>query len=116
MNNFTSYIYLILVIKFAFIVMALTHLYLKLKGQANSELDQTILYWKERFEFIFIFLMSLLLIYLFNPRKPNLPINFETKLLLFLFGFVLLITAKWETFFKESTWFLRLQQIIGKNN
>ena len=112
MNNFTSYIYLILVIKFAFIVMALTHLYLKLKGQANSELDQTIVYWKERFEFIFIFLMSFLLIYLFNPIKPTAIINYETKVLLFLFGVVLLLTAKWDIFFKESNLLKRIQYVV----
>jgi hypothetical protein len=47
--------------------------------------------------------MAILLIYLFNPRNPKLEIiDSETKILLYLFGIVLLITAKWEAFFEGS--------------
>ena len=111
MNNFTSYISLIFVIKIGFVLMAMTHIYLKIKGKENSDLDKKIVYWKDKFEFIFIFLMSLLLLYLFNPRKPDIVIEGETKILLFLFGFVLLITAKWDIFFQESKWFKRIQEV-----
>jgi hypothetical protein len=41
-------------------------------------------------------------------------INAETKLLLYLFGFVLLITANWSTFIGESIWIERAQDIAGK--
>ncbi len=94
--------------------MSVTHIYLKLRGKENSDLDLEILYWKGRFEFIFVFLMSFLLIYLFNPRKPNVVLDYETKLLLFLFGFILLITAKWSVFFNEAKWFTYVQQSVGK--
>ena len=116
MNYFDIYIYLILAIKLCFILMSIIHLYFKIKGKKDSELDKQILYWKERFEFIFILLMSLLLIYLFNPIKQNQEkINGETKILLYLFGFVLLITADWNIFIHESPWFQQFQSIIGKN-
>ena len=39
----------------------------------------------------------------------------ESKLLLFLFGVVLLTTAKWGDFFNESPVIIRLQDIIGVN-
>jgi hypothetical protein len=56
-----------------------------------------------------------LLTYLFNPRQNrNNMINGETKLLLYLFGFVLLITANWSTFIGESIWVERAQDIVGK--
>ena len=93
------YITFIFLIKIGFIIMSITHFYLKAKGKKNSDLDKHILYWKERFEFIFITMMSILLIYLFNPRvNRTLLINKETKILLYLFGFILLITAKWNLF------------------
>ena len=93
--------------------MALLHVYLKFKGKEQSNLDKKILYWKERFEFIFIALMSILLIYIFNPRTNNsILIDKETKLLLFLFGFVLLITAKWEIFIKESPLMKMIQRSV----
>jgi hypothetical protein len=42
-------------------------------------------------------------------------IDKEAKLLLFLFGFVLLLTENWSTFLQESIWFKRLQTILGRN-
>ena len=62
--------------------LAVSHLFLKIKGKADSETDKKIVYWKERVEFVFIFLMSLMLIYLFNPRSNrDAKLDFETKIL-----------------------------------
>ena len=116
MNKYDLYIYLIFAIKLCFISVSISHVYLKVKGKTDSDLDKKLVYYKERFEFVFILLMSILLIYLFNPRiDRNVMINGETKLLLYLFGFVLLITANWETFFHESKWFQYLQKSLGKS-
>jgi len=110
------FIYLIFAVKICFISVSISHVYLKVKGKTDSDLDKKFIYWKERFEFIFILLMAILLIYLFNPRmERNVIINGETKLLLYLFGIVLLITANWETFFHESKWFQYLQKSVGKS-
>lgn len=115
MNYFSAYIYSIIGIKVIFILLAVTHIYLKVKGQIGSDLDNKIIFWKERIEFIFVFLMALLLIYIFNPRMPHTNLlNFEVKLLIYLFGFILLITAEWKIFFHKSEWFKYLQQAIGK--
>jgi hypothetical protein len=97
--------------------MAISHIYLKSKGEEGSDLDKNIEFWKERFEFIFIILMAILLIYLFNPRYNNqVVIDKEMKILLFLFGIILIITAKWSAFFEEAKWFQQLQQVVGKLN
>jgi len=115
MYNFNLYITLIFIIKVGFISLAITHIYLKVKGKSNSDLDKKILYWKERVEFIFILLMAMLLIYLFNPRTDRIVmINGETKILLYLFGFILLITAKWADFFREAEWFQYIQKSVGE--
>lgn len=106
------YVTFIFLIKIGFIVMAVTHIYLKVKGEENSSLDKKILYWKERFEFVFIALMSILLIYLFNPRSDkNILIDKESKVLLYLFGFILLVTAKWDIFLKESKTFKKFKNL-----
>jgi len=107
------FIYLIFTIKICFISMSVTHIYLKVKGESDSDLDKKVFYWKERFEFIFLLLMAILLIYLFNPREKMVMIDGETKVLLYLFGIVLLITAKWADFFHEAKWFQYLQKSIG---
>jgi phosphoglycerol transferase MdoB-like AlkP superfamily enzyme len=107
------YIYLIFFVKICFIFLALYHLYLRTKGKTDSKTNKLVLFWKERIEFVFIALMSFLLIYLFNIRTNRLSmIDHETKLLLFLFGFILIITAKWDTFFEESEIFKDIQDAV----
>lgn len=113
MTYFDIYVTLIVIVKFIFIILAVTHVYLKTKG-IKKDLDKKIVHWKERLEFVFIAMMSLLLIYIFHPRLDNMKlINYETRILLYLFGFILLLTAKWSTFIEEAPWFSTLQGIIG---
>jgi hypothetical protein len=117
MDYFTTYIYLIFVIKIIFLVLSVTYLYLKAKKKDNTDFYKKIVFWKERTELVFIVLMSILLITLFNPRttSPTVMINGNSKFLLFLFGIVLLITADWSKIITQAPWFLDLQKIIGKN-
>lgn len=117
MNKFDTYITFIIFIKVCFILSVITHIYLKNNKQEGSELDKKALYWREKLEFIFKALMAGLLIYLFNPRysREHL-IDYESKVLIYLFGFILLITADWAVFFKEASWFEKLQLILGKTN
>lgn len=113
MDKYTIYISFIIFIKFALVCLAITHLYLKLKKKTDTEFDKKIVYYKEKIEFIFIALMACLLIYLFNPKVDRRKlINRETKIVLCLFGFILLITAKWDAFFKETVYFQQFQYIV----
>jgi cytochrome bd-type quinol oxidase subunit 2 len=114
MEKFTMYIAFIYLIKVGFILMSILHIYLAVKGKTRTNLDKEILYWKERFEFIFIIAMALLLIYLFNPIKNRTAmIDYETTILLYLFGFILIITAKWDLFFTEPSIIKKIQASIG---
>ena len=113
MDKLTIYIYFIIFIKVCFVILAVSHLYLKLKHKEHSETDKKIVFWKERLEFVFVILMAGLLIYLFNPRNDrSILITHETKILLYLFGFILLITADWNVFFHESPFFKKFQKIV----
>jgi hypothetical protein len=115
MYQYNLYIVFIIMIKVGFILLAVSHLYLKANGEEHSELDEKILYWKARVEFIFVIGMAILLIYLFNPiRKIPIKIDSETKVLLTLFGFLLIITAKWSLFFKEPSTMQKIQKSIGE--
>lgn len=113
MTKLDYFIYLIFVAKITFILLTLTQKYYNFSGKEDADVYKNITYWKDRIEFIFIILMSILLIYLFNPKfnRENL-INSETKVLLFLFGFILVFTAKWNIFIKESKWFTDVKQIV----
>ena len=116
MNHFLLYIYVTFAAKVIFIILATMHAYLKITHQETSDLDMEVVFWKERVEFIFVFLMACLLIYLFFPSTTKtVEISGAPRELLYLFGIVLLITAKWGDFLKESPALIRLQNIIGVN-
>jgi hypothetical protein len=106
MYYFDIYITLIFIVKIVFIILATYKLHIKNKKIQDKKLLQTLEVWKRRVEFIFITLMSLLLVYLFNPRTNHISmIDSETKMLLFLFGLVLLLTENWTSFIYEKGWF-----------
>jgi len=115
MKYFNMYITFAFFVKILFIILAVINIFLKLKGKGDSKLDIKIEYWKQRVEFVFVASMALLMIYLFAPTTNRLQqIDKETKLLFFLFGIILLITAKWDDFIRETKLFLLLQKSIGE--
>jgi len=82
----------------------------------NTKIIENLEFYKKRFEFTFIMSMSILLIYLFHPYQKSLPlITNETRFLIFLFAFILIATANWGIFIKESPLFIEFQNIIGKS-
>ena len=101
MKVFDCLIYFTFFIKIIFIGSAISIKYLEHKNK-NANI-QNLVFWKERSEFIFKACLSLILILLFNPRrKTPLIINTETKLLLYLYGFIVILQANWGQFIKES--------------
>jgi hypothetical protein len=105
------FIYLIFFVKIIYILLALGVIYYKKTN--NKKEYNTFLFWKHHVEFIFIALMSLLLVMLFNPFYNNMKlINHETKVLLFVYGIIILLTAEWGLFFKESYIFKVLKNDI----
>jgi len=93
------YIISVIIVKLSFAFFSVSHIYYYLKGKADSESDKTAIFWKERLEFLFIILMSILVIYTFNPlSKKEIVIKREAKILMFVFGIVVLTGAKYELF------------------
>lgn len=100
------FIYFIIGIKTLFLFSTLSNLFLtkiikndSLIKKYSDKLNKI----KEQTEFAFIILTSLLLIAIFYPRQNNMKyINNHVKLLFYLFGWILIITANWNLFFHES--------------
>lgn len=112
MNQFSIFIMFIIFIKFLYMCLSIAHIYYSAKDEADTDTDTRITFWKERMEFIFIALMSVLLIYIFNPKSNrSANLDFETRMLLFILGIILLMSANWKTFFKETP----LVKKINKN-
>lgn len=111
-----TFIYLIIGIKALFLLSALSNAFIT-KIIKNDELIQkyskklnTI---KEQTEFVFIILTSILMIAIFYPRQNNLKyIDSHVKLLFYLFGWILIITAKWDLFFHESPIFKKISDSL----
>lgn len=114
------FILFIIFIKVVFILTSIGHVILTHMTRKGTDSDTNdkkkegedvkLMYWKERTEFIFIASMAILLIYYFNPRSMK-PLNKETSLLFYLFGWVLLITAKWGIFIKDAKWYSLVSSI-----
>lgn len=103
------FVIFIILIKVIFVISAIGHIILSHSTTTDAaKTDAKLVYWKERTEFVFIISMSILLIYHFHPRLSKKPIGEETSLLFFLFGWILIITAKWGLFFKEAHWYKRI--------
>ena len=108
------FIYVIIGIKALFLLSTLSNIFLtkivkdnKLIQKYSHKLNKI----KEQTEFAFIFLTSILMIAIFYPRQNNIKyINEHVKLLFYLFGWILIITANWKLFFHES---IVLQKITG---
>ena len=92
---------------------AIGHLILSHSTNENAnKIDPKLVYWKERTEFIFTISMAILLIYQFHPYSHKKQITHETGLLFFLFGWILIITAKWNLFITESTWYKKIANML----
>jgi hypothetical protein len=102
------YVVFLIIIKCIFVAAALGHVVLAHTNTTFDKYDTKLLYWKDRTEFIFIVSMSILLIYYFHPIIKSGPMSAETKLLFFLFGWILLVTAKWKIFVIEAPWFQKI--------
>jgi hypothetical protein len=107
------YVLFLIIIKCIFVLAALGHVVLSHTNTSFDKYDAKLLYWKERTEFIFIVSMSILLIYYFHPIMKSDPMSGETKLLFFLFGWILLITAKWKLFITEAPWFQKISKAFN---
>ena len=109
-------VYFIIFIKVVFLIATIGHIIFSHynKGSSLSKmLDIKFSYWKRKTEFIFIFSMSLLLIYIFNPwYKHRKYITRELEILFYLFGYILLFTADWSTFLSESIVFKQISNAL----
>ena len=113
-NSLDFFLFFIIFVKIVFIISAIGHLILSHSTSSKAEkIDPKLVYWKERTEFIFIVSMAILLIYHFNPRLSKKLIGEETALLFFLFGWILIFTAKWSLFVHEAPWYKRIVSMMS---
>ena len=91
-KTFVMSIYFIIFIKILFIICEIIYLF-----EARRKIEnQTINYWKTKFEWLFNILMTLVLIHIFYPRRHNIQkLTVEVKKLIFLYAILTLFSLLW---------------------
>ena len=116
MTAYNLLIILIIMIKVVFILLKLTAFYNRVMGNKDTLFSTNVLFWADRVEFIYTFLMAILIISLFRNAIKDGQIciyDKETLFLMYVFGFILLFTADWNEFISESTIITNIQNILG---
>ena len=116
MTAYNLLIILIIMIKVVFILLKLTAFYNRVMGNTDTLFGTNILFWADRVEFIYTFLMAILIISLFRNAIKDGQIciyDKETLFLMYVFGFILLFTADWNEFISESTIITNIQNMLG---
>ena len=116
MSAYNLLIILIIMIKVVFILLKLVAFYNRVMGIKDTLFSTNVLFWADRVEFIYTFLMAILIIALFkNAVKVGVLCIYdkETIFLMYVFGFILLFTADWNEFISESTIITNVQNILG---
>jgi hypothetical protein len=109
MHKLDYFIYFTFGVKIIFFLLTIFNIILEAINK-SPELVESINKWRHRLEFVFIACMSVLLLIYFNPREKSPPeINSESRLLLFAYGIIVLLSADWSLFFKESPIIKKLQ-------
>lgn len=108
-NQIDYFLFFIIIFKLGFIFSSLGNV---VASHYNAnKINNNLLYWKKRTEFMFVVSMAILLIIVFNPYK-NVPIDENSSDLFFLFGIILLITANWNLFITEAKWYKKFISVI----
>jgi len=94
-------VWIIIGLKIVFIVSTLLDKYVNYNKKSVFYLyDDKLVRVKKISDFLFVISMSLLIIFIFNPKKNNMQyFTPHIKLLLYLFGAIIIITADWSDFF-----------------
>jgi hypothetical protein len=88
------FIWFTFLVKILYLVVVIYNIYLKKTNSKNEKLIKKLDKYEKILEFTVFLCLGILLISLFAPNKPFVVIKGETQKLLFLLGFVLILTLK----------------------
>ena len=108
LDNFihTTFITFVIIVKVIFVISSIAHLVLtySINTYHKKEFDPKLVHIKEITETIFTISTALLLIYYFRPKNKRFnEIDPETSLMFFLFGWVIIFTTNWTSFYNNLT-------------
>ena len=110
-------IYIIIIIKILFLITTIGHIILshtRKQTPKTKEFDEMFSVWREKFEFVFIVMMSCLLIFIFTPWRDNAHYMTPTmKFLFYVFGFILILSADWNLVLPSTSLDSIIQQSLS---
>ena len=107
------YITFVFIIKLLYALSASIAFYLSYTKKDNGEFYEDLVFWRDRFEFMFVACMSTLILFFFYPKSTKpMDFDFETKLLFYVYGWIVLLKANWKMFFGESFLLNALQKSL----
>jgi len=119
-RTYDNYVLFIIFIKILFIIFATVTFLLRLKIKFSNNNNKIVRIYnnlsvcKEVLELLFIVSTALICIIVFYPfYKEVVIIDKSTRTLLFLYGFIILITAKWSILTELPQWFVNLQHLVS---
>ena len=102
MKIYSVLIFATFAVKIGFLIFLFYLKYLKEKEPKNLQKQAFVSNSKDQLDFVFIFLMSAILIINFHPYVEYIQIDKETKTLFFLYGIIMILTANYTNFENNS--------------
>ena len=76
-----------------------------------SKRVEALIFWRDRMEFMFDASIALLLLFVFRPFQKKIVIDYETRVLFFLYGGLTLCRAQWSLFIPNSPFLHFIQSL-----
>ena len=98
---FDLFVWFVVFVKIIFVLTTLLH-FVSLRASSShvvvKKISPKLARVKTVSEFMFTICMAIILLCHFNPYH-RVPLTYESSLLMYLFGFILVLTAKWSEVF-----------------
>jgi hypothetical protein len=113
LSGITPYVAFIIIIKVVFILSAIAYAIMTHTPDVDLRREDRAGLIKQQTEFVFIVSMAILLLSHFRPGHTICP-DSTTSVLFFIFGIVILLTAKWQLFINESPIISGIRKVLNK--
>jgi len=108
---YSALVYTTFAVKIAFILSILSDKYLIKFQPSNAQMIKKFALMKTQLDFVFILLMSTILIVNFGPWVTYVNVDTETKILFFVYGIIMPLEADYTTFLSQSVFFQYLKNL-----
>ena len=96
------FVYITFAVKIAFIISILTLKYYEMVKPSETKQISKLTTVKEQIDFVYVVFMSIILLLNFGPWVKFISIDYEKRILFFIYGIIVLLTANYDSFKNQS--------------